>query len=217
MKIKSISKTRKKYDEKFPDMLDDKDWHRFMFSSALTLGNSVLNIGTGTGVLENHLVEEYDIKEIYSVDKFQFDKLIKNSNCSYIYCDLLEEEILDLKCCDTVFCLEVIEHIHAQHNESNISKLLSLAKRRLVFSVPYMEPEPLWCHNESFGHKQNFDLGKLKNLFPNAFFTVLPRYGIDWAIILVDKSPAMEGFIEIPYENFLDYVNEFESKTYKDI
>ena len=70
MKIKSISKTRKKYDEKFPDMLDDKDWHRFMFSSALTLGNSVLNIGTGTGVLENHLVEEYDIKEIYSVTRF---------------------------------------------------------------------------------------------------------------------------------------------------
>ena len=31
--------------------------------------------------------------------------------------------------------------------------------------------------------------------------------------ILVDKIAAMEGFIEIPYENFLDYVNEFRIKN----
>ncbi len=96
-------------------------------------------------------------------------------------------EDLDLPSHDTVICMEVIEHLEASVTAKALSNLRRLSKRRLLLSTPYNEPKPYWGHDKPGGHRQGFPLDRLAELFPRAYATILPRYGVDWCFIVEDK------------------------------
>ena len=104
---------------------------------------------------------------------------------------------------DTVTCMEVLEHHYPKNNQKMLTNLRRAAKKRLIISVPFNEPEPLWWHNKPGGHRQKFTLSKLGELFPSAIATIEPRWGVDWIFLVEDKSLKNDEFKIKTKDNFL--------------
>jgi SAM-dependent methyltransferase len=76
---------------------------------------------------------------------------------------------------DLVFCSELLEHLSHVQLRYAIREFQRLAKCYLLISVPYNEKLPLrhlkcpecGCIFHIWGHKQKFDMKKIKNLFPD--------------------------------------------------
>ncbi|MEE8294223.1 MAG: class I SAM-dependent methyltransferase [Sphingomonadales bacterium] len=202
----SIQPTRQKYEETFPGVTvyDAKDWFRLEFASKLAIGsgNSIANIGTGPGAMEYFLAEIGQFKCITSLDIVCHSKLISHPIVDYQLGDLRDTG-LNINFHDVVFCMEVLEHIEEQHNAVMLSTLRKATARRLVITVPDCEPEPLWWHDKPGGHRQNFTREKMAALFPNALATIIPRYGIDWMLIVEDEKIGNSEFQVQDREQFL--------------
>lgn len=83
-----------------------------------------------------------------------------------------------------------------------------MAASRLVVSVPFNEPEPLWWHDKPSGRRQRFTLEKTGHLFPNAVATILPRWGVDWLFILEDARAKAPYFQIVIREAFTKLAKE---------
>ena len=98
--------------------------------------------------------------------------------------------------------MEVVEHIEEKHNAIMLSTLRKAAKRRLVVSVPDCEPEPVWWHDRPGGHRQRFTREKMAKLFPQAVATVIPRYGVEWMLLVEDEAMRSSAFHVLDNESF---------------
>ena len=65
--------------------------------------------------------------------------------------------------------METLEHLDDQTFEKGLANLRRICKEQLIITVPYCE-EPL-----SKFHRQKFDIGKLKKIFPEAKITLLSK------------------------------------------
>jgi hypothetical protein len=106
----------------------------------------------------------------------------------------IADPALDLPEHDTVVCMEVIEHLPESANPEILANLRRLAGRRLLVTVPFEEPEPLWGHDRTGGHRQRFTIEKLAATFPTATAVILPRYRVDWIFVLEDKERPRKEF-----------------------
>lgn len=193
-----LARVRENFERNMPDLvLSDHDWARFGFALELMAGNTVIDIGAGHGVMVNSLVETRRFRSVSAFDIRTHSQAILHEDVTY-HQGSIADPALDLPRHDTVVCMEVIEHLEEKHNEVMLANLRKLAKRRLVVTVPFDEPEPLWWHDRPGGHRQKFTKQKLSALFPNAVAAFQPRAGVDWIFVVEDKRVQVDGFHILP-------------------
>lgn len=197
-----IEKTEAKFQETFPDFkTDPRDLDRIATAASLVVGKTMLDIGSGPGLLVNCLADTNNFTKITSFDISNHSKRIVHPNVKYLNGDI-RNEYFNPEAHETVCCMEVLEHCESKYNPIMLNNVRRAATRRAIFTVPYSEPEPLWWHDRPGGHRQRFTLPKLAKLFPNAFATIIPRYGIDWVLIAEDRSRLSEYFHIMDRETF---------------
>jgi len=184
-------------------LYDERDWERLEFASALAVGNSVIDVGTGPGVLVYCLAETERFGEAIAFDIATHSHLLHHHKVTYRTADLRSTSF-DAARSDTVFCMEVIEHIDELHNSVVLKTLRRLTASRLVVTVPFAEPEPLWWHDRPGGHRQRFTLEKAGWLFPNALATLQPRWGVDWLFLVEDDRLALPYFQLVTKARFVE-------------
>lgn len=188
--------------ENKPDFkLNEENWYRLEFSASLAVGNTILDVGTGFGVLVHLLAESGKYTKLTGFDIGHLKNAYLRPDVTYIQGSVATPE-LGLPVSDTVFCLEVIEHLEAENNAVILNNLRNAARRRLVISVPYEEAEPLWWHDKPGGHRQRFTLEKLALLFPKAIATLLPRYAGNWVFLIEDEALNIPQFDLLPKDQF---------------
>lgn len=203
----SISQIRGAVEERFREaipnlILDNADWSRFEFAASLAKGESVADIGTGHGVMIHMLSMKTPCEQLTAVDIKTHSQALLLENATYIEKSITDPN-WDVPIHDTVICMEVIEHLESTFNDRMLKNLRSIAGRRLIVTVPYNEPEPLWWHDRPGGHRQKFTLETLGRLFPSAVATIQPRYGVDWVFVVEDKGLDHDGFRMVPKDDML--------------
>lgn len=173
--------------------LDNTDWRRLAYAYELASGDSVLDVGTGHGVLLHLLADSGKYSQITGFDIRTHSQAILREDVTYLTGSIGDAN-LNLPVHDTVICMEVIEHLEEKYNEVMLRNLRAAAKKRLVVTVPYEEPEPVWWHDKPGGHRQSFSLEKISQLFPTAIAARFPRYGVDWIFIVEDIENRSSEF-----------------------
>lgn len=132
-------------------------------------GFSLIDIGSGLGEFVNVAAIKHRDTPIASVDIKDYQLWFDFSN----RIDRIYESVFDLSRDhrrDIVTCFEVIEHLPPERLGEAVRVLRSLAKRKLLISVPFLEPPPIYR-----GHFTRFDCDLLDDLFPDAKFTVFGK------------------------------------------
>ena len=57
---------------------------------------------------------------------------------------------------DNVLCMEVLEHLEKIDFAKALHELRRVTRKRLMITVPYKEPEPVWHFDQPRGHRQSF-------------------------------------------------------------
>lgn len=187
----NIDLFRQKFEAKFPEAtLDKMDWLRCSYAMKFLVGTSLLDVGPGVGMILNAAEEQ--MAKMTAIDIRRHSQAIFPDKVTYIEQSITDD--VDLSGHDTVICMEVIEHLEPEVTAKALSNLRTLSNRRLLLSTPYNEPEPYWYHDKPGGHRQGFKLDRLATLFPTAYATILPRYGVDWCFIIEDKDQPAPYF-----------------------
>jgi len=173
--------------------LDAADWRRLSYAFQLATGNSVLDVGTGHGVLLHLLADSNKFSQITGFDIRTHSQALLRDDVTYL-AGSIGDPNLQLPMHDTVICMEVIEHLEEKFNDVMLKNLRASAKKRLVVTVPFEEPEPVWWHDRPGGHRQSFSLEKITKLFPRALAARFPRHGVDWIFIVEDINKQGEKF-----------------------
>jgi len=82
---------------------------------------------------------------------------------------------------DCLVCMEVLEHLEDKHLPSAIREIRRVTQGQLIMSVPYCEPLPLPHY-----HKQHFNEARIRELFPNARYSLLlkePIMRVPWLLM----------------------------------
>lgn len=133
--------------------------------------DSLLDIGSGLGEFVNLCRLRRPERPITSIDVRNWDLWFDAfGGIERHLSDILEIDAAWAR--DVVTCFEVIEHLEPEKLRPAVDRLRRLARKRLLVSVPFMEPLPL--HR---GHRTRFDAGNLLELFPDARFTILGKGG----------------------------------------
>jgi SAM-dependent methyltransferase len=190
----SIDKIEEKFRAAHPGFkTEPMDLRRIDFAAKLATGRSVADIGSGPGQLINLLGDRKRFARLSSVDIHDHSKRIVHPDVAYLRGDIRKRDFrLDPH--DTIFCMEVMEHCEPGYNAQILTNLRRVALKRLVLTVPFNEPEPLWWHDKPGGHRQRFTLPRLASLFPKAHATFLSRYNLDWVLIVEDSNNPAPHF-----------------------
>lgn len=194
----------KAYTARYPDFpYTDDDWRRISFAGQITVGDTAADVGTGTGVFAYLLAHSDAFSKVVGVDIRYNTRMLRHDAVDYGIADIRETEF-SIGQFDSVICMEVIEHLDESSNDAALANLRSAARKRLIITVPFDEPEPLWWHDKPGGHRQKFDLRKLEKLFPNAIGTIQPCFGVDWVVILEDSDLNRSGWELLDRQSFLE-------------
>jgi SAM-dependent methyltransferase len=192
-----VSETVRRYFEQFPDPFLGSylgfEWNRLAFVHQLAVGDSVLDVGSGHGVMLDMLLRSGRHARLCGIDIRR-----KRAHMHPPEAEFHEMSVTALSFrpgeFDTVICMEVLEHLPPAEVPAALSELRRVAGRRLLLTVPYNEPFPLFHQELRSGHKQQFDPAKLRALFPRAVAVRLPGRRVDWVLIAEDKAHERPAF-----------------------
>ena len=110
-------------------------------------------------------------------DNLEFSKKIEyiQSNINYIN-DYFPEKSIDI-----IIISEVMEHLDKELFFKSLENLKKIVKIKLIITVPFNEFFPLFQQSHEYGHKQSFNLYKIKKIFPEFDLKFIPRYNKYWA------------------------------------
>jgi hypothetical protein len=192
-------KVRSAFEARFANFhLHETDWRRLEFAADLATGDSALDVGTAHGVLLHLLAERGFFSNLTAFDIRLHSQAWIREDVSYISGSISDPD-LRLEQHDTVFCMEVLEHLPEEETGLALHNLRAAASSRLIISVPYKEPEPLWWHDKPGGHRQRFDEAKLAALFPTGLACIFPRSGIDWIFVVEDRRLQLNHFRQVAF------------------
>lgn len=204
--MSEFDNTYKLFQDKFPNgglgVYSNYDWNRLFIAYQLVRGKSVLDVGIGNGAFSNILIESKRFDKVVGIDIRKNSKLIMpKENYSFYEMSVVNLKFQDNQF-DTVVAMEVLEHLEVQDFPVALKELRRVTKNRLMTTVPYNEPEPVWWHDKPGGHRQSFNDNKLQKFFPNAVGTIVGRGGIDWVMMVEDFSGS-ERFTIISNQDFV--------------
>ncbi len=158
------------------------DWARWsVVLEWIRNSKSILDVGTGQGTFINSLARANAADELVGIDIRTYSLYSELfPGFRRIMMDAERMEFPD-NAFDVVTCMEVIEHLPDGKLENVIAQLRRVSARRLIVSFPFCEPLPL-----SKYHSQQFTPRRVKELFPNASYTLLlknPVTRVPWLII----------------------------------
>jgi len=192
-----VRETIEQYEKLFPQaglgVYGGFEWNRVGFASQLATGNSVLDVGVGNGALLAMLWRSGRFKRVCGIDIRRMTKLRLTTPAEFRLMNVTDLEFADGEF-DTILCMEVIEHLPVDQVDPALAQLRRVARQRLIMTVPYNEPYPLFHQKSPGGHKQSFDMSKLRRLFPSASLTELPWRRVNWMLIVETPQIANAGF-----------------------
>lgn len=161
------------------------DWRRLEFATRLIPSDcrSVLDVGVGPGAFLNYLALSGRFDRVTGIDKRRYTKFVELApDLDYQLMDIKNMSFPD-NCFDTVFCMEVLEHLDSKTLEAGLSSLRRITKKKLVMTVPFNEPLPLPSY-----HLQHFDEQRIRETFPNAEIFLVHRDSKQstwpWAVLI---------------------------------
>ncbi|MBX7484151.1 class I SAM-dependent methyltransferase [Qipengyuania qiaonensis] len=170
---------RQKFDEEYgrrfgktkgTGLYSETDWRRlnWVLDQIPEGCRSILDVGTGPGALINTLALSGRFEQVNGIDVREYSKFVGLT-------DKFTLEIMDATNMtfedsqfDCVICMEVIEHLPDDTMDAAISELRRVARKRLIMSVPFEEPEPLPHY-----HLQRFDEKRIQRVFPRAEYELV--------------------------------------------
>lgn len=174
-----------------------KDWlpiehsianlNRFNLVANFTRGNSIGDIGCDSGIFCRYLKVCLKLNVLYTIDITQSQRFKPTPGVNHLYFDITECN--DYPSTDTLFCMEVLEHIDPNNVPAVIDTIRKKSARR-IFSLPWKEKFPLYMEGKKGGHTQQFDEEKVNLLFPNAVGALYNH----WIIIIEDDDFKIEKF-----------------------
>jgi cyclopropane fatty-acyl-phospholipid synthase-like methyltransferase len=191
-------------------VLHTPDWDRLKFAAHLADGDAALDVGTAHGALLHILAETKAMRCLTGMDIRQHSQAWLRDDVDYIAGSIANPQ-LNLPMHDTVYCMEVLEHLTPGEMPAALLNLRAATKRRLVISVPFQEPEPLWWHDRPGGHRQRFSEDYLKHLFPSAIYCLFPRPGTDWIFVVEDARLLSNSFEITTSEQMLSILARAET------
>lgn len=164
--------------------LPDYEWRRLsLVGRSLKGAPSLLEIGPGRGYLSRMIAKGglYPRHEV--VDIVGPPRNIAGKYGPRV--KFRQESVADLAdpdgAFDTVVCMEVLEHLDDDTLPRALAQIRRVCARRLIMSVPFMEPEPLPAY-----HKQRFDVARVRETFPAGRYSLLlksPVTRVPWLLI----------------------------------
>lgn len=141
---------------------------------------SVLDAGTGPGVLLNYFLLNKNYKNVIGID-IQLSRLFTELSP---YQDFRHMSVCDLKFKDNSFelvtCTQVLEHLLTEELfYTALSELRRVSSKTLIVSLPFEEQLPI-----SKEHFHRFDMDKIKNIFPTGEYTLLDYDGCKHVIVI---------------------------------
>lgn len=177
------------YQEKFPgkgtSFYREWDWDRLRTALRLVEDPTVLDIGVANGALLRALCTSERHERVCGIDIRQHSMFVQ-PNGAECHTMSVTDMSFDDESFDTVVCMEVLEHLEVDDLPKAIAELARVCRHRLICTVPFREPEPLWHFDRPGGHRQSFDEEKLERLFPNALAILVPQSSLHWIMIVQD-------------------------------
>ena len=172
-------KYRQAYEEKFgkskgSGLYSERDWRRiaWVINQIPEGTRTILDVGAGPGALINYLTLSNRFERATAIDIRKYSKFVNLA-------DEIDLQIMDASSMafedssyDCVICMEVIEHLPDTKMQPAIDELRRVAKKRLIMSVPFEEPEPLPSY-----HLQRYDAERIQEVFPRAEYEIVGAEG----------------------------------------
>jgi len=170
------------------------DWNRIKKCYELISGKTILDIGIGNGALLNILSKSKKFKKITGIDIRRHSMLVLPEDVEHHIMNITQLSFKKDEF-ETIVAMEVIEHLEYDEMVIALKSMREIAKNRIIISLPYNEPHPVWRHDRPGGHRQSFDDDKLAKLFPTAHFFIKKRGGaLPWVFVIEDKNHKAEQF-----------------------
>lgn len=148
------------------------DWRRLEFATRLIPSDckSILEIGVGPGAVLNYHALSGRFDRVTGIDKQRYSKFVELvPDLDYQMMDIGKMSFPD-NCFDTVFCMEVLEHLDSTTLEAGLSSLRRITRKKLVMTVTFDEPLPLPSY-----HLQHFNEQRIRATFPDAEIFLVHR------------------------------------------
>ncbi len=191
-----------KFKERGKGFYSRYDWMRLELSLFFCSGESLLDIGPYNGAFLE-MVSRLGFSRLVGLDIHRHESLQLPKGAEFKLCDVKLMEFAGKKF-DVICAMEILEHLPIEDVEPAIAKIRSVSQGRILYSLPFKEPHPLYKEGQPTGHKQSFDEEKILRLFPNAFFTLVEAgLGVPWVLIIEDqkaKSESKEFTLRSPKE-----------------
>jgi len=151
-----------------------------------SVGNSVLDIGSGLGFYSEHMAVRYsnvvgvDVEKQYSPKKSKFT--------------LARAENLPFRDClfDTVFLFDVLEH--SSNPDAVLSEVFRVGKRRLILSVP--NSNDLFLPNYNLTFKHHKDKTHRREFTTEDIFSLLSNHGFSVISVTCENDVSPIVFAE---------------------
>ena len=159
------------------------DWCRidYVFSDLVQRGGSILDVGVGAGQLLHTYNKSGAFTKIAGADIVRHTRFYDPEDELRVYFMDVSQLLFADNSFDVVTCMEVLEHIPEASFIKALKQLRRVAKKQLIMTVPFNEPEPL----PSF-HLQRFDEEKIERYFPDAKKLIMYKYkraGVPWLVL----------------------------------
>ena len=163
------------------------DWKRLELALLFCNGKSLLDIGPYNGAFLEMCFKKGFIK-IVGLDICKHKSLLLPPGASFDLCDVTQMKY-QKESFDVVCAMEIIEHLPPKDVLTAIKNIRSVASQRIIYSLPFKEPHPLYKETELSGHKQSFNENDILSLFPQCYFIrVEAGLGVPWVVIIEDKK-----------------------------
>ncbi len=190
------------YRRKFPGsglgIYAPADWARLLRALQLVEGHSVLDVGVSNGAFLQMLVRSERFRRIDGIDIRKHSMLILPDDCEYHLMSVADMSSFADDTFDCVVCMEVLEHLETPDCDAALRELRRVVRHRLIVTVPFNEPLPLWWHDRPGGHRQQFNPERLLRTFPGTLASLQKRPGgVEWLLIIEGGGAEARGFVPL--------------------